>query len=296
MISLFACYSSCAERVDDGGGCIVLKDSSSQFGPRDKCCTETEQNKDRRSLMRADNGLNSLLCDEWQDCRVAERRPSTYKYYLPKADGSCVEECGPAARQQSSCYEGCADPPTNGFDGPFDFGLEAPCLLEIPTLIGHATAYVPMTHVSIGLDSKTHGLATEEGNLNMLLTVGFCCADSNIAELKIFPVGTPGDDPDPTPGEYDVPGAEGFSSFSRLVSVQPFTLNDLDEACEMALGGGWPSPGQHKNSEQIVDTVKTKPVTIRAKCEDWTNPVTRVYYVSLNPITCDDKSFFVPPP
>lgn len=278
-----ACYKSCAVPPDyDGGSCIVLSSPASGFASYDTCCTNVTEDANR-------------VCAEWQSCRlVFERNSSAYDYYLPYANGGCVvDSCesllakpvqgqGRAQPSLYDCYDKCV---TGPFDGPFGVGLQVPCL-GIPTLFGHATAFVPMTHVSCGLDCSTHGLATEDGNLNMNLNVGACCPPAHpTVSIKVSGLAT------------DTPYLDqGNSPYSDTISVQPFSLKDLNTACEVALAGSWATPGSHKNAQQTVVTLLEKNITIEATCVG-TSPKNelREYTVSLL-TTCHDLNFYVPEP
>lgn len=273
--SLSACYETCAEPPNADAGCNVVASPPSGFGAGDKCCTSL---------------LAFLSCDEWQDCRLVQKRPGRYNYYLPLAPGNCVDECIRAAPPHevaawvaSECYQRCSGADVrNGYEGPFNFGgpddLQAPCL-GVPSLYGHATAYVPVRSVNVlPIDSCAFTLATEDGNLDMNVNVGACCPQGGGVNVEVSGLAA---------GDPFVSG--GISPYGATVSVQPFSLQDLDDACRAAWGGSFPC--QETPGGELRFATIQKTLTVKAECDE--SERERDYEVFLD-VTCDNINFFPP--
>jgi len=160
----------------------------------------------------------------------------------------------------------------------------------VPTLsqLGSSTALVPMKHGSCGLECGTHVLAVQNGNLNMQLQVGMSCpAGASVNHLSFKPTGQN--------ATSVVAQSTGQSAYSKTLFAQPFSKNELESACQQALGGSWAEPGTHNNSSAEVKKTIVKSVSVWGQCTGWANKVKRTYPVSLT-LTCRDQSWFVPIP
>jgi hypothetical protein len=157
-----------------------------------------------------------------------------------------------------------------------------------PTLaqLGSSSAYVPMKHGSAGTDASTHVLANRMGNLDMKLKAGMTCPDDRtVIHVSAKPVGA---------NAVTFVGANtGDEVYSANVTMQPFSANELEVACQKALGGAWATPGDHNNATQSVKKTISKKIEVWGQCSGWANKAKRTYTVLLT-LTCDDKSWFVP--
>ncbi|MCB1036936.1 MAG: hypothetical protein KDD47_24125, partial [Acidobacteria bacterium] len=153
---------------------------------------------------------------------------------------------------------------------------------------GGTTAKVPMKHGSCGLDCGTHVLATQSGNLDVPFKLSMSCPAGTQVSFVAYQM----------KGQNQVKvvnGATGSGSFSKNVKLQPFSKDELQEACRVALGGNWPEPGQHKNKTKTVQTNLQEDVKVWGQCTGWANQVTRNYPAKLR-LTCEDQSWFTPEP
>lgn len=157
-----------------------------------------------------------------------------------------------------------------------------------PTLaqLGSSSAYVPMKHGTVGLDASNHVLATRMGNLDMQLKAGMTCPDDRtVIHYSAKPAGGN--------ATTFVNANTGDDEYSANVTMQPFSTNELETACQKALGGAWASNNHHNNTTQSVKKTISKKIEVWGQCSGWANKTKRTYTVLLT-LTCDDKSWFTP--
>lgn len=157
-----------------------------------------------------------------------------------------------------------------------------------PTLaqLGSSSAYVPMKHGSAGLDASNHVLANRMGNLDMQLKAGMTCPDDrSVIHYSAKPAGGN--------AVTFVGASTGNDEYSANVTMQPFSANELETACQKALGGAWAEPGHHNNTTQSIKKTISKKIEVWGQCSGWANKTKRTYTVLLT-LTCDDKSWFTP--
>jgi hypothetical protein len=177
-----------------------------------------------------------------------------------------------------------ARPNVQGVDRPGGGPIE-PNLAPAPgqgyqlTLVqqGGTIAKVPMKHGSCGLDCGTHVLAGT-GNLEVPFKVGMNCpAGTTVVFLAA--------------GATSVLNADsGKSSFSKDVELQPFAAQELEKACQTALGGSWGLPDPHNNSSPTASASLSKKIKVSGRCFGWANTIYQDFPVSLS-ITCTDQDF-----
>ena len=268
-------------------------------------------------------------CTRWQNCCFVwessqpERPSSTPGGSLAQrprggapavqavAEPACVRRCDGASREtaaREACYRGCAVTPDDSrwravYHAPGGFqvisaGPGAPQIggVATPTApaggapsmkqLGSTTAKVPMKHGSCGLDCATHVLAQKSGNLDVKFKLEMSCpAGAQVVHLSYKPAGH---------NATVVVGApSGASVFSQTVAAQPFTAAELEAACQQALGGSWPIPGNHDNASATVQKGVSKSIEVWGQCSGWANKAKRTWPVALS-LTCEDRSFFVP--
>jgi hypothetical protein len=125
---------------------------------------------------------------------------------------------------------------------------------------------VKVKHVSCGKDCWTHGLVSENGNLNLKAKMGFACPPGD-AVYRIYY----------TVGDSDILWAYKFAASkeqSRIVEVtlQPWTPAMFEGAAISALGPSW-SGGEdnHHNSRNTATIAMHQDVEVFANClEDQT--------------------------
>ncbi len=143
----------------------------------------------------------------------------------------------------------------------------------------HAT--VPMKHGSCGLDCGTHVLAVQSGNLNVPFKIGMSCSgNQQVTSLTYQLQGK---------GVVKVVQAATAAPFSQDLNLRPFSKAELEEACRVALGGDWPTPGFHKNPTKSVSTSLEETVTVRGRCAG-SSTITRQFPAELT-VSCQDRSF-----
>ncbi len=182
------------------------------------------------------------------------------------------------------------DPPEGGlFNSEPQGGFKAPTAsIPVLTQTGGTTAKVPMKHGSCGLDCGTHKLAVQGGNLDIPFKISMSCPAGAKVSFLAYKM----------KGQNQVKvvnSATGSSSFSKNVKLQPFSKDELEEACRVALGGDWPQPGSHKNKTKTVTKNLAESVKVWGKCTGWANQTLRTYPAKLR-LTCEDQSWYVPVP
>lgn len=152
--------------------------------------------------------------------------------------------------------------------------------------IGGSTAYVPMKHGSCGLDCGTHVLATQSGNLNMKFKVGMICpAGKTVNHVSYRPQGHN--------IKTVIDSNTNTQSFSQIVTIQPFSVQEFEKAGQEALGGSWPLPNPHNNRTATVKKTLQKSVEVWGQCSEWGNKQKKSFPVTIT-VTFEDKSFVVP--
>lgn len=159
----------------------------------------------------------------------------------------------------------------------------------VPTLtqLGGAGAKVPMKHGSCGLDCGIHVLAVSSGNLGVPVRVGMTCPAAVKVDGVEFQLAGQG-------VTALVQGNTQKSSFSKEIKVQPFSKAELEAACQKALGGSWPLPDLHHNTEATVETELQETIRVWGHCTGWADKAVKEYPVKLT-VTCSDQSFPPPP-
>jgi hypothetical protein len=120
---------------------------------------------------------------------------------------------------------------------------------------------VAVKHVSCGKDCWTHGLTSENGNLNLKAKMGFACPAGD-AVYRIYY----------TVGESDIMWAYKFAAFqeqSRIVEVtlQPWTPAMFEGAAISALGPSWSGDADnHHNRSNTATIAMHQDVEVFADC------------------------------
>ncbi|MEA5572500.1 hypothetical protein [Calothrix sp. UHCC 0171] len=165
-----------------------------------------------------------------------------------------------------------------------DLGSSPPPLGPSLSQLGGTTAYVPMKRSNCEgvVDCGIHVLATKSGNLDIKFKLGMTCpAGRQITYLAYQPQGQS------TRVVFN--GNTNFQNYSGTVTMQPFSLEELEKAGQTALGGAWPKPGPSNNKTKTVKKTLKKSIDVWGQCsglarQQKTFPVTVT-------ATFDDKDF-----
>lgn len=151
--------------------------------------------------------------------------------------------------------------------------------------LGSTQAYVPMEHeleVINGNEVLTHVLATESGNLNMKGKIGMRCpAGRTVTYLAYRPQGQQ--------RTVVVDGDTHQTDYDRTITMQPFSLEDLETAGQAALGGSWVGNNPHPNTPETVKKALHKSVQVWGQCSGLAAE-TQAFPVTLS-ITFEDKDY-----
>ena len=174
------------------------------------------------------------------------------------------------------------DPPEGGLATPEGPRSQVPVLRQT----GGHTAQVPMEHGSCGLDCGTHVLAVQNGNLDVPFEISMSCPAGSRVSFLAYQI----------PGELqvkivDAPTAS--SSFSQNLQLQPFSAAELEAGCQTALGGSWPQPGHHQNTEEVVVETLGKAIKTWGRCTSWLKKKSRSYTAEVE-MSCQDQSWVAP--
>jgi hypothetical protein len=95
---------------------------------------------------------------------------------------------------------------------------------------------VKVKHVSCGADCWTHGLVSQNGNLNLKAKIGFACPAGDTVDQIYYTVGNSG-----ILWAYKYAGIMADALQSRIVDVtlQPWTRAMFESAAISALGPSW---------------------------------------------------------
>jgi len=161
-----------------------------------------------------------------------------------------------------------------------------------PTLaqLGSTQAYVPMKHGSCDgvIDCGTHKLATKSGNLKMKVKIGMTCpTGQTVTHLAYQPQGQS--------TKTLIKGNTNAQSRVLDVTLQPFSLDEFEEAGQVALGGSWPTPGGHNNTTKTVKKTLKKSISVQGRCSGSAITQMKSFPVTLT-ATFEDKDFPSPPP
>jgi hypothetical protein len=157
-----------------------------------------------------------------------------------------------------------------------------------PTLaqLGGSLAKVPMKHGSCGLDCGTHVLAVASGNLDVAVKLGMTCPGGTSVDALSYQLSGRG-------VTAVIQGNTGKGAVAETRKLQPFSMGELEAACQKALGGSWPLPDTHHNQKKSVKASLEEAVTVRGRCTGWAHAAERSVPLLLN-LVCEDRSF--PPP
>lgn len=124
------------------------------------------------------------------------------------------------------------------------------------------TSKVNVKHVSCGTDCWTHGLASENGNLNLKAKIGFACPAGDAVDQIYYTVG--GSD---ILWAYKYAGIDARQSRIVDVTLQPWTPAMFEGAAISALGPSW-SGGEdnHHNSRNTATIAMHQDVVVFANC------------------------------
>jgi len=121
---------------------------------------------------------------------------------------------------------------------------------------------VTVKHVSCGKDCWTHGLVSEQGNLNLKAKMGFACPRGDTIYRIYYTV-----------GDSDILWAYKFAAFSEQskvveVTLQPWTPAMFEGAAISALGPSW-SGGEdnHHNRSNTATITMHQDVEVFANCQ-----------------------------
>ncbi|KST61833.1 hypothetical protein [Mastigocoleus testarum] len=156
--------------------------------------------------------------------------------------------------------------------------------------LGSTQAYVPMKHETVevinGNSIVNHVLATKSGNLNMKGKIAMkCAAGRTVTYLAYRPNGQN--------LTTVVNGKTNTQSYTKTITMQPFSLIDLEKAGQQAFGGAWVSGNKHQNTEKTVKKTIKKSIEVRGKCSGLAEQV-KSFPVTIT-VTFDDKDFPPPP-
>lgn len=171
-----------------------------------------------------------------------------------------------------------------GLAVPSDSVTAKPVLIQT----GGKTAKVPMKHGSCGLDCGIHVLATQTGNLRIPFKISMSCPSGSSVSFLAYRL--KGFDQNKV-----VDGGPAPSKYLKELSLKPFSANELEAACQEALGGGWAKPGSHNNTQQKVTTNLQEKIEVWGQCTGWANQVKRSYEARVK-LTCEDQSWSSPVP
>ncbi len=121
---------------------------------------------------------------------------------------------------------------------------------------------VNVKHVSCGKDCWTHGLVSENGNLNLKAKIGFACPAGDAVDQIYYTVG--GSD---ILWAYKYAGIDAQQSRIVDVTLQPWTPAMFEGAAISALGPSW-SGGEdnHHNSRNSATITMHQDVVVFANC------------------------------
>uniref|UniRef100_A0A0C1QZN3 Lipoprotein n=1 Tax=Tolypothrix bouteillei VB521301 TaxID=1479485 RepID=A0A0C1QZN3_9CYAN len=159
--------------------------------------------------------------------------------------------------------------------------FKAPQSSYQPTIvqIGNAKANVPMKHGSCGLDCGQHVLANKSGNLDMKFSVKMSCPPGQkVAHLSFQPKAQQ------LTVLIDKP--TNAISYSQNVVIQPFSLEELEDAGNKALGGTWAQPNSHNNKTKTVQTTLTDSIDVWGQCSGQNTQQKQTIVVTLPKTRC----------
>ena len=121
---------------------------------------------------------------------------------------------------------------------------------------------VAVKHVGCGKDCWTHGLASQNGNLNLKAKIGFACPAGDAVDQIYYTVG--GSD---VLWAYKYAGIDAQQSRIVDVTLQPWTPAMFEGAAISALGPSW-SGGEdnHHNSRNAASIAMHQDVVVFANC------------------------------
>ncbi|MDJ0620322.1 MAG: hypothetical protein QNJ63_26890 [Calothrix sp. MO_192.B10] len=173
------------------------------------------------------------------------------------------------------------------FPGPGNIGTTPTSSGPSLAQLGGTTAYVPMKHKSYpcgnGNTCGNHFLATTNGNLKIKFKIGMACpAGRKVTHLSYKPQGQN--------AKTIINGNTNSQSYSKTITMKPFSLQDLEKAGQKALGGAWVLPDLHKNKTKKVKKTLKKSISVWGKCSGWTNKQKKNFPVTVT-TTFEDKDF-----
>lgn len=143
----------------------------------------------------------------------------------------------------------------------------------LPTLsqVNGYKSTVKVKHVSCGEDCWTHGLVSQNGNLNLKAKIGFACPAGDTVDQIYYTVGNSG-----ILWAYKYAGIMADALQSRIVDVtlQPWTPAMFEGAAISALGPSWSgSKDNHHNRGNGATIAMHQDVVVFANCME--NQTTR---------------------
>ncbi|MGB3760712.1 MAG: hypothetical protein WBA07_30800 [Rivularia sp. (in: cyanobacteria)] len=158
--------------------------------------------------------------------------------------------------------------------------------------LGGTTAYVPMKDKSFpcgsGNTCANHFLANTNGNLNIKFKIGMTCpAGKKVTHLSYKPQGQN--------AKTIINSNTNNQSYSNTITMQPFSLKDLEKAGQNVFGGAWTLPNSRNNTEKKVKKTLKKSISVWGKCSGWANKQKKTFPVAVT-ATFEDQSFYIPVP
>ncbi|MBW4644883.1 MAG: hypothetical protein KME23_18145 [Goleter apudmare HA4340-LM2] len=173
-----------------------------------------------------------------------------------------------------------------------ELGSSSPSSGPSLSQLGSTTAYIPMKHDSFpcgsGNECGKHVLATTKGNLNIKFKIGMTCPTGRkVTHLSYQPQGQN--------ANTLINSNTNSQSYSKTITMQPFSLKDLEKAGQEAFGGGWVYPNTHNNKTKTVKKTLKTSIDVWGQCSGWANKQKKTFPVTVT-ATFEDKSFIVPVP
>jgi hypothetical protein len=169
-----------------------------------------------------------------------------------------------------------------------DFVTSSPTYGPSLSQLGGTTAYIPMKRSNCEkvVDCGIHVLATKSGNLNMNFKLGMTCPNGRIITYLAY-------QPQGQKTIVVFNGNTNFQTYSKNLTIQPFSLEELEKAGQTALGGPWPKPGVSNNKTKTVKKTLKQSIDVWGQCsglavQKKTFPVTVT-------ATFEDQDFPLPP-
>jgi len=157
----------------------------------------------------------------------------------------------------------------------------------LPTFsqVNGTKSVVKVKHVGCGEDCWTHGLVSQNGNLNMKAKMGFACPAGDFVDQIYYTVGNSG-----ILWAYKYAGVQADALRSRVVDVtlQPWTPAMFEGAAISALGPSW-SGGEdnHHNARDTATIAMHQDVVVFANCAEDQTTRHKAFKVNTNATITD---------